>query len=61
MGINRIVRRDAVVFIQGGHTGSGEEQAPLDINGAREAILVFSPRVSAFAISGFFGARKPDP
>jgi N-methylhydantoinase A/oxoprolinase/acetone carboxylase beta subunit len=59
VGIDRIVARDNIVFLQGGHTGTGEELAPLDMEGAEEAIRRFSPRVSAFAVSGFFGVRNP--
>jgi N-methylhydantoinase A/oxoprolinase/acetone carboxylase beta subunit len=59
VGIDRIVARDNIVFLQGGHTGTGEELAPLDVEGAEEAIRRLSPRVSAFAVSGFFGVRNP--
>ena len=59
VGIERIVARDNIVFLQGGHTGTGEELEPLDMEGAEEAILRLVPRVSAFAISGFFGVRNP--
>jgi len=59
VGIDRIVARDNIVFLQGGHTGTGEELAPLDMEGAEEAIRRLSPRVSAFAVSGFFGVRNP--
>ena len=59
VGIDRIVTRDNIVFLRGGHTGTGEELEPLDMEGAEEAILRLAPRVSAFAISGFFGVRNP--
>jgi N-methylhydantoinase A/oxoprolinase/acetone carboxylase beta subunit len=59
VGIDRIVTRDNIVFLRGGHTGTGEELAPLDMEGAEEAILRLAPRVSAFAVSGFFGVRNP--
>jgi len=59
VGIERIVARDNIVFLQGGHTGTGEELAPLDLDGADEAIRRLAPRVSAFAVSGFFGVRNP--
>jgi N-methylhydantoinase A/oxoprolinase/acetone carboxylase beta subunit len=57
--IESIVSRNNIVFLKGGHTGTGEELAPLDVEGAEEAIRRLSPRVSAFAVSGFFGVRNP--
>ncbi len=59
VGIESIVARDNIVFLEGGHTGTGEEMAPLDMVGAEEAITRLAPRVSAFAVSGFFGVRNP--
>ena len=50
---------DPVVFIGGGHTVSGEEQAPLDLDAARRAIEAHAPRATAFAISGYFAVRNP--
>ena len=58
-GFDRVVAKEAIVFIRGGHTVSGEEQAPLDIDAARQAILTYAPQVAAFAISGYFGVRNP--
>ncbi len=40
---------DPVVFIAGGHKPSGDEQAPLDLEAARAAILEHAPKVAAFA------------
>ncbi len=59
VGIDRIVARDNLVLLRGGHTGTGEELAPLDLEGAEKAIRRLAPRVSAFAVSGFFGVRNP--
>ena len=59
MGFEKIVANGAIVFIPGGHTSTGEEQAPLDIDAARQAILAHAQHVAAFAISGFFGVRNP--
>ncbi|MEW6440538.1 MAG: hydantoinase/oxoprolinase family protein [bacterium] len=56
--IDRIVPRERIVFLRGGHTVTGEELAPLDIEAARAAVLRFAPLVSAFAVSGFFGVRN---
>ncbi len=58
-GLERVVANESIVFIQGGHTVTGEEQTPLDTNTARQAILTYAPYVAAFAISGYFGVRNP--
>lgn len=55
----RLVANRHVVFIQGGHTVTGDEQCPLDIKAARQAILAHAPQVSAFAVSGYFSVRNP--
>jgi N-methylhydantoinase A/oxoprolinase/acetone carboxylase beta subunit len=47
------------VMIGGGHLANGEEAEPLDELAARRAIRDYADRVSAFAISGFFGTRNP--
>jgi N-methylhydantoinase A/oxoprolinase/acetone carboxylase beta subunit len=49
---------DPVVFIRGGHKPSGDEQAPLDLEAARAAILEHAPKVAAFAVSGYFSVRN---
>ncbi|MAG14746.1 MAG: hypothetical protein CL874_02540 [Dehalococcoidales bacterium] len=58
MGLERLTDR-RIVFIPGGHTVKSEEQCPLDIKAARQAILTQTPYVSAFAVSGFFGVLNP--
>ena len=50
---------DPVVFIEGGHKPSGDEQAGLDLAAARKAILQYSSKVAAFAVSGYFSVRNP--
>jgi N-methylhydantoinase A/oxoprolinase/acetone carboxylase beta subunit len=50
---------DPVVFIAGGHKPSGDEQAPLDLEAAKQAILEHAPKVAAFAVSGYFSVRNP--
>jgi len=50
---------DPVIFIAGGHKPSGDEQAPLDLEAARAAILEHAPKVAAFAVSGYFSVRNP--
>ena len=59
MGFEKIMANGAMVFIPGGHTPNGEEQAPLDIAAAHQAILSHAQHVAAFAISGYFGVRNP--
>ena len=58
-GLRQAVGNDPVVFIDGGHTVSGEEQMALDIETTRRAILAHAPRVTAFAVSGYFAVRNP--
>lgn len=48
-----------VFFVGGGHRISGDEQAPLDRTGLQAAIDTAVSRVSAFAVSGYFGVRNP--
>ena len=47
------------VFIPGGHLANGEEYEPLELDVARAAILEYTSRVAAFAVSGYFGTRNP--
>ena len=58
-GFARVLPAGSIELIRGGHDVFGEEQAPLDLEAARQAILAHAPRVSAFAISGYFGVRNP--
>lgn len=58
IGFERLSNKH-IVFIGGGHTVKGEEQATLDIEAARKAILKYAPQVAAFAISGYFGVLNP--
>ncbi len=57
--LRRVVTGESLVFIQGGHTVAGEEQAPLDITAARRAIETYARSVDAFAISGYFSVHNP--
>jgi len=59
VGLRQALGNDPVVFINGGHTVAGEEQAPLDLDAARQAIIAHAPEVAAFAISGYFAVRNP--
>ncbi len=58
-GLRQAVGSDPVAFINGGHTVSGDEQMPLDIEAARQAIALHAPNVTAFAVSGYFAVRNP--
>ncbi len=53
------IARDPVVFLAGGHGPLGDEQAPLDREGARAAIAQHAGRVEAFAVAGYFSVRNP--
>ena len=59
LGLEKILAQEAIEFIPGGHTVNGEEQAPIDIEGAKKAILAHAPSVAAFAVSGYFSVRNP--
>jgi N-methylhydantoinase A/oxoprolinase/acetone carboxylase beta subunit len=53
------IGRDPLVFLAGGHGPLGDEQAPLDRDGARTAIAQHAGGVEAFAVAGFFSVRNP--
>ena len=55
----KLVSDGRIAFIAGGHTVTGDEQQPLDIQRAREVILQNAPHVAAFAVSGYFSVRNP--
>ena len=59
-GLGQVMKGDPVVFIEGGHTVMGDEQAPLDLIAARRAIEENAARVAAFAVSGYFAVRNPE-
>jgi len=58
-GLREALRGDPAVFIAGGHSASGDEQCPLDLDAARRAIAEHASRAAAFAVSGFFSVRNP--
>ncbi len=47
-------------FVGGGHNGVGAEREPLDEAEVRRIAREEGPRVSAFAVSGYFGVRNAD-
>jgi len=50
---------DDVIYIRGGHDIHGDEAAPLDEDGLREAVLARRDQVDAFAVSSYFAVRNP--
>ena len=50
---------DDVVYVGGGHDIRGDEAAPLDEGGLREAVLARRNQVDAFAVSSYFAVRNP--
>src|ERR1019366_4177612 len=49
----------AVVRIQGGHSATGEESAPLDESAVQSAVSGHGSRVEAFAVAANFSVRNP--
>jgi N-methylhydantoinase A/oxoprolinase/acetone carboxylase beta subunit len=58
-GLGAALKGDPVAFVGGGHSALGDEQRPLDLDAAERAVREFAPRVSAFAVAGYFGVRNP--
>ena len=58
-GLERELATESVVYLRGGHDVLGEEQEPLDVDAAREAILALKDEVEGLAISGYFGVYNP--
>jgi len=58
-GLGAALGSDPVIFVEGGHTATGEEQAPLDLAAVRAAVETHAAKVSAFAVAGYFGVRNP--
>jgi N-methylhydantoinase A/oxoprolinase/acetone carboxylase beta subunit len=58
-GLGKVVGKDPVVFVEGGHRAQGHRLAPLD----REAIVKlaadYGDKVSAFAVAARFAVRNP--
>ena len=52
------LRGDPVEFIDGGHTASGSESMPLDVESAKTLILKHASSVTAFAVAGMFSVRN---
>ena len=56
--LGQVMTGDPVVFVAGGHGADGVEREPLDEGTVRDAILTHAPRVSAFAVAGYFAVRN---
>ena len=58
-GLGKVLGKDPVIFVEGGHRAQGHRLAPLD----REALIKVAKdhgdKVSAFAIAGRFAVRNP--
>jgi N-methylhydantoinase A/oxoprolinase/acetone carboxylase beta subunit len=58
-GLQRRGTAGAVVRIQGGHTATGEEAAPLDEAAVERAVREHEAKVDAFAVAAHFSVRNP--
>ncbi len=58
-GLRQALGADPHAFITGGHTAEGDAKAPLDLEALARAAAEMAPRVSAFAVAGFFAVRNP--
>ena len=58
-GLSQVLGSDPVVFIGGGHTITGEEQMPLDLDAVRQAITRHAGSTAAVAVSGYLGVYNP--
>jgi len=51
---------DEYAFVKGGHSLSGEEQAPLDEDSVKAALKSMKDKVDGVAITSFLSVRNPD-
>ena len=58
-GLQRHGSGGMVVRIQGGHSATGEESAPLDAAAVTRAVLEHGEQVEAFAVAAHFSVRNP--
>ncbi len=58
-GLGEALGSDPVIFIDGGHSTSGERQAPLDTEGLRAGLSRHAAHVAAVAVVAYFAARDP--
>ncbi|HSG57352.1 MAG TPA: hydantoinase/oxoprolinase family protein, partial [Paracoccaceae bacterium] len=58
-GLEETLRGDPVIVLAGGHSHSGAEAAPLDLEGLRAGLAEHGGHVSGFAVAGQFATRNP--
>ena len=58
-GLDRHGGGGLVVRVQGGHSATGEESAPLDEAAVTRAVVEYRTRVEAFAVAAHFSVRNP--
>ena len=58
-GLQRHGSGGLVVRVQGGHTATGDESAPLDEAAVARAVGEYAARVEAFAVAANFSVRNP--
>lgn len=59
-GMAEILEDKMIGIIDGGHGATGEEVVPLDEERAKQLILAYQSKVSAFAVSSIFSIRNPE-
>ncbi len=55
-----IPRTTPVLMVDGGHTVSGDEKAPLDLGAIEEELGTFIAQLDAVAVAAFFSIRNPE-
>ena len=59
-GLGSVLGSDPVVFVEGGHTYSGEEKTPLDETTLTAEIQRLEREVNAFVVVSSFGVQNPE-
>lgn len=59
-GLGDALAGDPAIFVAGGHSATGDRQAPLDQGAIRAGALAHAGNVDAFAIVAHFGVRNPE-
>ncbi len=55
-----IPRNTRILMVAGGHTGSGEEKVPLDLETVEKKLDTFLDGLDAVAVAAFFSVRNPE-
>ncbi len=58
-GLGKVIGKDPVAFIEGGHRAQGHRLAPLDREALMKVAQEYGDKVSAFAIAARFAVRNP--